>query len=219
MLSIKVRTCVNLLLQTQCEKDVDGCLLCRQGRKPPQRPRAPLCFSQVMGSTSPSLPAASGCKVTLCMLSYLHLHLYLHSQSSPRRAINLQIDKENDLSPVSTHLSHMKRVKYIGHISPTWWAVVEEVRRQEARERHAKAVSMAEQSRWSDWVGLEKKQLSWRDTWQMVGPPLSFVIRATFDLLPSPEHLKASYREDPSLVAVSSSDTALEIGLGLKTTF
>ncbi len=76
--------------------------------------------------------------------------------------------------------------------------VVEEVRRQEEGERHAKAVSMAKQGRWTNWEGLEKKKLSWRDIWQMEGARLSFVIRATYDLLPSPQNLKEWYGEDPA---------------------
>ncbi len=48
------------------------------------------------------------------------------------------------------------------------------------------------------WEGLEKKKLSWRDIWQMEGARLSFVIRATYDLLPSPQNLKAWYGEDPA---------------------
>ncbi|KAK0151658.1 hypothetical protein N1851_007036 [Merluccius polli] len=47
--------------------------------------------------------------------------------------------------------------------------VVEEVRRQEERERYTKAVSMATQGRWTNWEGLEKKKLSWCDIWQMEG--------------------------------------------------
>lgn len=76
--------------------------------------------------------------------------------------------------------------------------MVEEVRRQEEEERHAKAVSMAKQGRWTNWEGLEKKKLSWRDIWQMEGARLSFVIRATYDLLPSPQNLKQWYGEDPT---------------------
>ncbi len=76
--------------------------------------------------------------------------------------------------------------------------VVEEVRRQEEGERHAKAISMAKQGRWTNWEGLEKKKLSWRDIWQMEGARLSFVIRATYDLLPSPQNLKEWYGEDPA---------------------
>ncbi len=77
--------------------------------------------------------------------------------------------------------------------------VVEEIRRQEERERHAKAVSMAKQGRWINWEGLEKKKLSWRNIWQMEGAQLSFVIRATYDLLPLPlKSEKKWYGEDPA---------------------
>ncbi|KAL1279298.1 hypothetical protein QQF64_025971 [Cirrhinus molitorella] len=78
--------------------------------------------------------------------------------------------------------------------------VVEEIRRQEEGERYAKAVSMAKQGKWTNWEGLEKKKkkLSWRDIWQMDGARLSFIIRATYDLLPSPQNLKEWYGEDPA---------------------
>ena len=76
--------------------------------------------------------------------------------------------------------------------------VVDEVRRQEEAERYAKAVSMAKQGRWTNWECLEKRKLSWRDIWEMEGARLSFVIRATYDLLPSPQNLKVWYGEDPA---------------------
>ncbi|KAI7802564.1 hypothetical protein IRJ41_013735 [Triplophysa rosa] len=85
--------------------------------------------------------------------------------------------------------------------------VVEEVRRQEEGERHAKAVSMAKQGRWTNWEGLEKKKLSWRDIWQMEGARLIFVIRATYDLLPSPQNLKEWYGEDPACSLCQTGDT------------
>lgn len=65
--------------------------------------------------------------------------------------------------------------------------MVEEVRRQEEGEQHAKAISMTKQGRWTNWKGLEKKKLGWHDIWQMEGARLSFVLRATNDLLPSPK--------------------------------
>lgn len=60
--------------------------------------------------------------------------------------------------------------------------MVEEVRRQEEGERHAKAVSITKQGRWTNWKGLEKKKLSWRDIWQMAAEfcPQSRVQPVTF---------------------------------------
>lgn len=57
---------------------------------------------------------------------------------------------------------------------------------------------MARQGRWTNWESLERKRLSWHDIWQMEGVRLSFTIRATYDLLPSPKNLKLWYREDPA---------------------
>ncbi|KAJ8352263.1 hypothetical protein SKAU_G00237390 [Synaphobranchus kaupii] len=76
--------------------------------------------------------------------------------------------------------------------------VVEEVKRQEEAKRHTKAVSLAKQGRWSNWDSLEKRKISWRDIWEMEGSRLSFAIRATYDLLPTPQNLKQWYGEDPA---------------------
>ena len=60
------------------------------------------------------------------------------------------------------------------------------MRRQEEAKQHNKAVSMAKQGQWTNWESLEKRKLSWHDIWEMEGSQLSFVIRATYDLLPTP---------------------------------
>lgn len=67
--------------------------------------------------------------------------------------------------------------------------MVEEVRRKEEAEQHAKAVPMAKAGEMANLEGLEKKRLSWHDIWQMEEAQLSFTIRAMYDLLPSRENV------------------------------
>ncbi|KAJ8010150.1 hypothetical protein DPEC_G00071990 [Dallia pectoralis] len=76
--------------------------------------------------------------------------------------------------------------------------VVEEVRHQEEAERSAKAVSLAKQGQWMRWEGLERRKLSWRELWEMEANNISFIIRATYDVLPSPKNLNQWYGEDPT---------------------
>ncbi len=66
--------------------------------------------------------------------------------------------------------------------------MVEEVRRQEEVERSAKAVSLVKQGQWMRWEGLERRKLSWRELWEMEASNISFIIRATYDVLPSPKN-------------------------------
>ncbi len=75
--------------------------------------------------------------------------------------------------------------------------VVEEVRRQEEAERSAKAVSLVKQGQWMRWEGLERRKLSWRELWEMEASNISFIIRATYDVLPSPKTSTSGMGEDP----------------------
>lgn len=57
---------------------------------------------------------------------------------------------------------------------------------------------MAKQGQWTNWVNLEKRKLSWRNIWEMEGPRVSFLIRGTYDLLPTPQNLSQWLGEDPA---------------------
>ncbi|KAL7860713.1 hypothetical protein AOLI_G00170620 [Acnodon oligacanthus] len=63
--------------------------------------------------------------------------------------------------------------------------VVKEMRRQ--------AVSLAKQGQWMRWEGLERRKLSWRELWEVEASNISFIIRATYDVLHSPKHLHQWY--------------------------
>ena len=95
--------------------------------------------------------------------------------------------------------------------------VVEEVRRQEEAERSAKAVSLVKQGQWMRWEGLEKRKLGWRDLWEMEASNISFILRATYDVLPSPKNLHQWYGEDPTCALCPTPATLKHILTGCKT--
>ncbi len=95
--------------------------------------------------------------------------------------------------------------------------VVEEVRRQEEAERSAKAVSLVKQGQWMRWEGLERRKLSWRELWEMEASNISFIIRATYDVLPSPKNLHQWYGEDPICALCPTPATLKHILTGCKT--
>lgn len=74
---------------------------------------------------------------------------------------------------------------------------MQEVRHQEEAARWAKAVSLGKQGQWTRWDSVEKRKISWKDLWAMEAKRLSFSIRATYDLLPTPNNLHQWYGEDP----------------------
>ncbi|KAK7929282.1 hypothetical protein WMY93_005677 [Mugilogobius chulae] len=114
----------------------------------------------------------------------------------------------------------------LGVMTPLWESassaerrhmVVEEVRRQEEAARCAKAVSQAQQGRWMRWDGIAKKKISWSELWNMESNRLSFVIRATYDILPSPTNLSLWLGEDSACPLCSAPANLKHILVGCKT--
>ena len=48
------------------------------------------------------------------------------------------------------------------------------------------------------WEGLERRKLTWTQLWDMEASNISFIIRATYDVLPTPKNLQVWYGEDPT---------------------
>ncbi|KAJ8392684.1 hypothetical protein AAFF_G00073580 [Aldrovandia affinis] len=95
--------------------------------------------------------------------------------------------------------------------------VVEEVRREEETARSAKAVSLAKQGQWMRWEGMERGKISWKELWEMEASNISFIIRATYDVLPSPKNLHQWYGEDPTWALCPTPATLRHIMTGCKT--
>lgn len=63
---------------------------------------------------------------------------------------------------------------------------------KEEAARSAKAVSLANQGRWTQWARVKKRNL-----WGMELKCLSLIVIATYDILPTPIFLYQFYGEDP----------------------
>lgn len=86
---------------------------------------------------------------------------------------------------------------------PTWHKATSTQRRKlevaEVRQQEeAKAVSQSKHGQWTTWENLERCKLTWKDLWEMEGSRLSFIIRATYDVLVTPKNLNQWLGEDPS---------------------
>lgn len=95
--------------------------------------------------------------------------------------------------------------------------VVAEVWRQEEAARCTKAVSKSIQGQWTSWENLEHHKLTWRDIWEIEGSWLRFIIRATYDVLPTPKNLSQWVGEDPICALCQTPATLRHILFGCKT--
>ncbi|KAJ8259532.1 hypothetical protein GJAV_G00170420 [Gymnothorax javanicus] len=95
--------------------------------------------------------------------------------------------------------------------------VVKEVRRQEEAARRSKAIAQAKQGRWMRWEGVEKRKLIWSELWGMESNRLSFVVQATYDVLPSPTNQQLWLGKDPSLPLCTTPATLKHILVGCRT--
>jgi hypothetical protein len=77
--------------------------------------------------------------------------------------------------------------------------VLKDIREQEEESRRTRAVAMQKQGRWLHWEGVRSRQLNWRDLWRMEGHRVRFLLRAVYDVLPSPTNLFTwGLAQDPS---------------------
>lgn len=61
-------------------------------------------------------------------------------------------------------------------------AVVEE-------ERMSRAVAMRQQGAWTRWEQVMERKITWNDLWRMDSESIKFLIKAVYDILPSPSNL------------------------------
>ncbi|XP_047436657.1 uncharacterized protein LOC125005378 [Mugil cephalus] len=70
---------------------------------------------------------------------------------------------------------------------------------------------------WTSWENIEHRKLTWKDLWVMEGSQISFIIRATYDVLPTPKNLNQWLGEDPSCALCQTPGTLRHILTGCKT--
>lgn len=71
--------------------------------------------------------------------------------------------------------------------------VISEVVREEEEGYKIKALSQCQQGRWTTWEAAIDRVVTWADLWRMPQARLSFLIRAKYDTLPSPQNLHLWY--------------------------
>ena len=67
------------------------------------------------------------------------------------------------------------------------------------------------------WDGIAKKKISWSELWNMESNRLSFIIKATYDILPTPANLHLWLGEDPACSLCSTPAGLKHILVGCKT--
>ena len=124
------------------------------------------------------------------------------------------------------HVQHGRGGLGLESTTPTWQKatpterrhmVVEEVRHQEEAARCAKAVSQVQQGGWMRWEGVERKKITWNELWSMDACRLSFIIKATYDVLPSPTNLHLWYGEEPTCPLCAAPANLKHILVGCRT--
>ena len=68
--------------------------------------------------------------------------------------------------------------------------IIEEVSAIDEETRSTTAAGSAKQCAWSCWKEAEQRKLSWHTLAQMEPLRISFLLRSTYDLLPTPTNLK-----------------------------
>ncbi len=84
-------------------------------------------------------------------------------------------------------------------------------------DKCARAVSQAKQGRWMRWEGVERRKITWSEMLNTESNMLSFTIRATYDVLPSPTNLHLWFGEDPACLQCFAPATLKHILVGCKT--
>ncbi|ROL50296.1 hypothetical protein DPX16_19100 [Anabarilius grahami] len=107
----------------------------------------------------------------------------------------------------------------LGTSRPIWYKATFTQRRKlivaELRQKEEKAVSQSKQEK--IWENLEQRKLTWKDLREMEGSRLTFIIRATYDVLPTTKNLNQWIGEDASCPLCQTPATLRHILVGCKT--
>ncbi|KAL1266945.1 hypothetical protein QQF64_002620 [Cirrhinus molitorella] len=76
--------------------------------------------------------------------------------------------------------------------------IIKEVKQEEEESYRVKAISQSQQGKWTTWEAVIDRTITWADLWKLPQTRLSFLVRATYDTLPSPQNLHRWYgKEEP----------------------
>ena len=89
--------------------------------------------------------------------------------------------------------------------------VIQEVRNEDDNKRLIKGVQQSQQGQWTSWEEALQRSITWNDIWQMAPQRLSFLIRSTYDQLPSKSNLVKWKKEiDPTCPLCNEKPQTLE---------
>ena len=102
-----------------------------------------------------------------------------------------------------------------------WWSqangkdrrvmVIQEARNEEDNKRLIKGVQQPQRGQWTSWEEALQRSITWNDIWQMTPLKLSFLIRSTYDQLPSKCNLvKWKKESDPTCSLCNEKPQTLE---------
>ena len=82
--------------------------------------------------------------------------------------------------------------------------------RSEEEQYKVRALSQRQQGRWTTWEGVVNRTIKWSDMWKMPQARLSFLIRATYDTLPSPSNLSRWYGSEENCQLCNAPNPSLQ---------
>ena len=88
--------------------------------------------------------------------------------------------------------------------------ILEEVRLGIEEERASKMVGMQQQGACTKWEGVLERKVAWSEIWQAEPQRISFIVRAAYDVLPSPSNLHVWGLGDSPECALCSRRGSLE---------
>ncbi|KAK0148024.1 hypothetical protein N1851_012273 [Merluccius polli] len=188
----------------------------------------PRCLSSIglYGNGALSLPISSLVEEYKCSKARLEMTLTesrdpVVTGAAPTLATGRRWKPSAAVAQAKSALRHRDIVGQVQHgrggLAERRRLVVEEVRHQEEADKSARAVSQAKQGRWMKWDGVERRKITWSELWNMESNMLSFTIRATYDVLPTPANLHLWFGEDPACLQCLAPATLKHILVGCKT--
>ncbi|XP_054628013.1 uncharacterized protein LOC129179159 [Dunckerocampus dactyliophorus] len=88
--------------------------------------------------------------------------------------------------------------------------VLKEVRAGVEEERTSRMVGMQQQGAWTKWEGVLERKVTWSEIWKAEPQRIGFMVRAVYDVLPSPANLHLWGMSDSPACALCSRKGSLE---------
>lgn len=84
------------------------------------------------------------------------------------------------------------------------------ISRMEEEAYKIKAVDQCRQGRWTTWEAVVRSSVTWADMWRIPQARLSFMMRATYDTLSSPQNINLWYDTEENCQLCGSQNPNLQ---------